>query len=451
MEKKVRWHRRVMIIAAVFAGVVSTSIAGEADSYTPAPENLDAREWFQDAKFGVFLHWGLYSQLGGGGNLGIAEWIMNDRDIPAKHYERLARFFNPTAFDADAWVRTFKAAGARYITITSKHHEGFAMFRTQTSKYNVVDSTPFKRDPLAELAEACRKHGLKLFFYYSQLDWHHPDYFPLGQTGRGSQRPSAGEWDRYIDYQDAQLKELLTQYGPIGGVWFDGWWDQKDTVMRDRWRLAQTYRLIHTLQPAALIGNNHHVTPFPGEDFQMFERDLPGENTMGFNTGPVSQLPLEMAETMNGSWGFNLIDDQFKTTRTLIRSLVAAAGRNANFLLNTGPLPNGELQPENITTLREIGEWLARNGESVYGTRGGPVSPRPWGVTTQATKRVYVHILDWKDAHLFVPLRAKVVSARLLRDGSAVPIRKQSDGIELTLRPAQPDDWVRIVRLDLAE
>ena len=445
---------KLMLVAASlagFAGVVSTSTASESTAYSPPRENLEARDWFQDAKFGVFLHWGLYSQLGGGGNLGIAEWIMNDKDIPAKHYERLARFFNPTAFDADAWVRTFKAAGARYVTITSKHHEGFAMFRTGTSSYNVVDATPFKRDPLAELAEACRKHGLKLFFYYSQLDWHHPDYFPLGETGHGSERPAAGEWDRYIDYEDAQLQELLTQYGPIGGIWFDGWWDQKDTAMRDRWRLAQTYQLIHKLQPAALIGNNHHQTPFPGEDFQMFERDLPGENTMGFNTGAVSKLPLEMAETMNGSWGFNLIDDQFKSTRTLIRSLVAATGRNANFLLNTGPLPNGELQPENVATLREMGEWLARNGESVYGTRGGPVSPRPWGVTTQAGKRVYVHVLDWKDARLFVPLHAKVVSARLLRDGSAVAVRKQSDGIELTLQPAQPNEWVRTIRLDVAE
>lgn len=449
-----RLHRRVMVVAAAFvslAGAISASTASESNSYKPSPENLAAREWFQDAKFGIFLHWGLYSQLGGGGNMGIAEWIMNDADIPAKHYERLARFFNPTAFDADAWVQTFKAAGARYVTITTKHHEGFAMFATATTKYNVVDATPFKRDPLAELAEACRKHGLKLFFYYSQLDWHHTDYFPLGETGHGAERPFAGEWDRYIDYQDAQLKELLTRYGPIGGIWFDGWWDQKDTVMRDRWRLARTYQLIHTLQPAALVGNNHHVSPFPGEDFQMFERDLPGENTMGFNTGAISNLPLEMAETMNGSWGFNLIDDQFKSTRMLIRSLVAAAGRNSNFLLNTGPLPNGELQPENVTTLREVGEWLAHNGESVYGTRGGPVPPRPWGVTTQAGKRVYVHVLDWKDSRLFVPLRAKVASARHLKDGSAVAIHKQPDGIELTLPEAHPDEWVRIIRLDLAQ
>jgi alpha-L-fucosidase len=322
------------------------------------------------------------------------------------------------------------------------------MFASKVSPYNVVDATPFKRDPLAELAQACRKAGIKLFFYYSQLDWHHPDYFPRGTTGHASERPASGDWDRYIDYQNGQLRELLTQYGPIGGIWFDGWWDQKGTAMQDRWRLQETYQLIHQLQPAALIGNNHHQRPFPGEDFQMFERDLPGENSMGFNNTSVSDLPLEMAETMNGSWGFNLIDDQFKSTRTLVRSLVSAAGRNANFLLNTGPMPNGELQPENVKTLGEIGQWLQRYGESVYGTRGGPLAPRAWGVTTQAGHHVYVHVLDWTDATLVLPLK-NVKGARLLRDGSPVRLKARSDGVEITVPPAQADEWDRVVRLDV--
>lgn len=438
-----------VMLAAGCGFATSTGWAAEApDTYTPAPENMAARQWFQDAKFGIFLHWGLYSELGGAGKMGIAEWIMNEEQIPARHYERLAKFFNPTAFNADAWASTFKSAGAKYVVITSKHHEGFAMFASKVSPYNIVAATPFKRDPLAELAAACRKQGIKLFFYYSQLDWHHPDYFPRGTTGHGSERPAAGDWDRYIDYQNGQLRELLTQYGPIGGIWFDGWWDQKDTAMRNRWRLGETYRLIHSLQPAALIGNNHHQTPFPGEDFQMFERDLPGENNMGFNSATVSSLPLEMAETMNGSWGFNLIDDQYKSTRTLVRSLVAAAGRNANFLLNTGPLPNGELQPENAQTLGEIGQWLRQYGESVYGTRGGPVAPRPWGVTTRSGNRIYVHVLDWSDPQLFVPLAETIRSARLLRDGRPVEFRKRPGGIELTLPAGVPNEWDRVVRLD---
>ena len=361
------------------------AVADDRDwTYEPSPSNLEAREWFQDAKFGIFIHWGVYSELGGAAEEGIAEWVMERKEIPIDKYERLTEFFNPTAFDADEWVRAFKSAGARYITITSKHHDGFAMYDSEVSDYDIVERTPFGRDVIAELREACERHGLKLFFYYSRLDWHHPDYYPRGRTGNVyTGRPESGDWDRYLDYQNAQLTELLSNYGEIGGIWFDGWWDQRGTPMEDRWRLQETYEMIHRLQPQTLIIANHHEPPFPGEDAQPFEQDLPGENTAGFNTSYISDLPLEMAQTMNGSWGFNLIDDNFKSTDELIRQLVSAAGRNANFLMNTGPMPDGRLQPENVQTYAEIGEWMAEYGESVYGTRGGPVSPRPWGVTTQ--------------------------------------------------------------------
>jgi alpha-L-fucosidase len=385
-----------------------TAAAGSAatPAYQPTQANLAAREWFQDAKFGIFLHWGLYSELGGVGSKGLSEWIMYDARMPAGKYERLATFFNPTKFDADEWVATFKAAGANYIVITSKHHDGFAMFDSKVSPYTVVKSTPFAHDPIAELAVACRKQGIKLFFYYSQLDWHSRDYYPRGSTGQFSGRPETGDWEKYLDYQDAQLRELLTQYGP-------------------------TYALIHSLQPQALIVNNHHQSPFPGEDYQTFERDLPGENAMGFNKGQIGSLPLEMAETMNGTWGFSLTDDQYKSVETLVRTLVGAAGRNANFLLNTGPMPNGQLQPENVATYAEIGQWLKTYGASIYGTRGGPVSPRNWGVTTQKGKTVYVHILDWTDDRLFVPIQQEIKGATLVRDGSRVRFEKVDGGIQL--------------------
>ncbi|MBB3694624.1 alpha-L-fucosidase [Sphingomonas sp. BK580] len=423
----------------------------DASSYTPAAANLAARTWFQDAKFGVFLHWGLYSELGGSGSPGLAEWIMQENKIPAAKYERLAHFFNPTRFDADAWVRSFKDAGARYIVITSKHHDGFAMFGSKVSRYNVVDATPFKRDPIAELAAACRRQGVKLFFYYSQLDWHNPDYFPRGRTGHTTGRPEAGDWERYVDYQDAQLRELLTQYGPIGGIWFDGWWDQEKTALRDRWRLDRTYALIHSLQPAALIVNNHHRAPFPGEDYQTFERDLPGENTMGFNgdKATIGRLPLEMAETMNGSWGFNLVDDNYKSPETLVRTMVGAAGRNANFLLNTGPMPNGEIQPENLVTFHAIGEWMKRHAESIYGTRGGPVAPGDYGVTTQRGDTVYVHLLRAHDGRVRLPLAAKVRSARLLDGGAAVTVTARGGAVELAGLPPLADAWDQVVALQL--
>lgn len=430
--------------------VPATETPAAAPRYTPTAANLEARKWLQDAKFGIFLHWGLYSELAGGGVPGVAEWVMQDNKIPAKKYERLAKFFNPTKFDADAWVRSFKDAGARYIVITAKHHDGFAMFDSAVSPYNVVKATPFGRDPLAELAAACRRQGVKLFFYYSELDWHNPDYFPRGQTGHTAGRPEAGDWEKYLEYQDAQLRELLTNYGPIGGIWFDGWWDQEKTPLRDRWRLDRTYRLIHQLQPAALIVNNHHHAPFPGEDYQTFERDLPGQNTMGYSgTAKIGALPLEMSETMNGSWGYNLVDDAYKTPKTLVRTLVGAAGRSSNLLLNTGPMPNGEIQPENLATLREIGTWLKTNGDAIYGTRGGPVAPGEWGVTTQRGKMVYVHLLRAHDGGITLPLSAKVASARLLDGGAPVTVVARKGSVALSGLPPLGDAWDQIVVLTL--
>ena len=205
-------------------------------------ERRAARQWFRDAKFGMFIHWGVYSLLGQG------EWVMQQRELPIGPYEWLATTFNPVKFDARAWVSLAKGAGAKYITITSRHHDGFSMFATRATPYNIVDWTPFKRDPLKELADECQRQGLKLFFYYSQLDWHHPDYWPRGRTGQHTDRPESGDWARYLDFMDSQLTELLSGYGPIGGIWFDGMWDKPDA----EWRLPRTYALIHRLQPAAL-------------------------------------------------------------------------------------------------------------------------------------------------------------------------------------------------------
>jgi alpha-L-fucosidase len=422
-----------------------------AAAYTPSPENLRAREDFQRGRFGIFIHWGLYSLMAGGGEeSGLSEWIMERKHIPIARYERLTEFFNPVRFDAEQWVKTFKDAGATYITITSKHHDGFALFDSTVSNYDVVERTPFHRDIIKELKAACDAQGIKLFLYYSQLDWHHPDYFPTGRTGvRYTGRPDHGDWDKYIDYQNTQLTELLTRYGKLGGIWFDGWWDREIDDYRDRWRLTDTYALIHRLQPQALIGNNHHQPPFPGEDFQMFEQDLPGENAAGFNKASVSKLPLEMCDTMNGTWGFSLTDRAYKSTRDIIHRLVGAAGRDANYLLNTGPMPDGRLQPENVGTLHEIGAWMKTHGESIVGTRGGPVTPRPWGVTTQSADAIYVHVLNWKDPTLWVPLSRKVTRATLLASGATVALKQRDDGIELSLPPADLQQMDVVVKLHL--
>lgn len=389
--------------------------------YKPAPENIEARQWFQDAKFGLFIHWGVYSVLGDG------EWILNQRKIPLKSYEKLPEAFNPTQFDASEWVSLAKAAGMKYITITSKHHDGFAMWDSKVSDWDIVDRTPYKKDVLKMLAAECKKQGIKLFFYHSHLDWHQPDYYPFGATGKEiAGRKTGGNFNKYLDYMDTQLTELLTNYGDIGGIWFDGWWDQKTTGTATNidWRLSKTYSLIHKLQPGCMIGNNHHMEPFPGEDFQMFEKDLPGGNSAGFNSdSKIGALPLETCETMNNSWGFNITDNKYKSTKALIHYMVKAAGYNANFLLNVGPMSNGKIQPEFQQTLREMGEWTKIYGETIYGTRGVPSAAREWGVMTQKGDKVYLHILKGEDATFVVPnYGKKLKSAVLFKDKSKVKI-----------------------------
>jgi alpha-L-fucosidase len=402
------------------------------------PERLAAREWYREARFGMFVHWGVYSLLGQG------EWVMQNRSIRVGPYEWLASTFNPVKFDAHEWVALAKAAGMRYITITSRHHDGFSMFGTKATKYNIVDWTPFGRDPMKELAEECRRQGLELFFYYSQLDWHHPDYWPRGGTGRATGRPEGGDWNRYLDFMDQQLTELLTNYGQIGGIWFDGMWDKPDAD----WRLPHTYALIHRLQPTALIIPNHHQTPLPGEDVQTFEQDLPGANTAGFNTTSIGALPLETSLTMNRSWGFNITDQSYKSTTDLIHYLVRAAGYDANLLLNIGPRPDGTIQPEFVERLHAIGQWLTTYGPSIYGTRGGPISPREWGATTHRGDTIFVHVLDWPDRVLSLPaLDVRVVRATMLAGGARVAVTQTADGVTLTLPASSGDEPDRVVVL----
>ncbi len=410
-----------------------------AEDYQPAPENLRAREWFQDARFGLFIHWGVYSVRGEG------EWVMNQKGIPIAEYEKLAPQFNPVDFDPAAWVKMAKDAGMRYITITSKHHDGFAMWHTKQTPWNIVDATPYKQDILKLLADECHRQGMPLFFYHSQLDWHHPDYFPRGGTGKTAGRPESGDFNRYLDYMDAQLTELLTGYGPVAGIWFDGMWDKRDAD----WRLARTYGLIHRLQPAALVGSNHHLAPKPGEDFQMFEKDLPGGNTSGFSgDSKIGRLPLETCETINGAWGYNKSDKKLKSTRELVHYLVRAAGHNSNFLLNVGPMPDGRIQPEFTERLAEMGAWLRSHGTAIYGTRGGPVAPRSWGVSTQSATQVFVHILDWPDELLPVPAAGLGKNPRFLASGQPVQVTTVNSSLVLHLPPAAREPIDTIVVFD---
>ncbi len=430
--------KKTLFIVAVLVSVFATA----QQKYQPSLENLKSREWFQDAKFGLFIHWGVYSVLGDG------EWVMNNQRIPIKTYEKLPAFFNPTQFDPKEWVQMAKDAGMRYITITSKHHDGFAMFDSKVSDYTIVKKTPYAKDVLKMLADECHRQGIKLFFYHSQLDWHHPDYFPRGFTGASyTGREEKGDMNHYLDYMDTQLSELLTNYGEVGGIWFDGMWDKKEAD----WRLRKTYDLIHTLQPAAMVGSNHHLAPFDGEDFQMFEKDLPGNNTTGFSGDQkVGDLPKETCETINNSWGFSLQDQLNKSKKDLIQYMIKSAGYSANFLLNVGPMPNGKIQPEHVALLKEMGEWMNIYGETIYGTRGGPLSARNWGVTTQKGNKIYVHILNWQDEALTLPrLGKKVVAVRMFADKTPVKFQENDFGLSLVVPIAKRNEIDTILELEV--
>lgn len=431
------------IIFSVFLAAAFGSINAQS-AYQPSEAIRQAQTEFQDKKFGIFLHWGLYSMLGQG------EWVMQNRNIHYQEYPKLAAAFYPSLFNADEWVEAIKASGAKYITITSRHHDGFSLWNSAASDYNSVKATPFKRDILKELSEACQRHGIALHFYYSHLDWGRPDY-PLGRTGKGTRRPTNQQnWKQYQAFMNAQLTELLTGYGKIGAIWFDGVWDHDSDPTPFDWQLRPQYDLIHQLQPSCLVANNHHLPPFDGEDVQIFERDLPGENKAGYSgeNGISKTLPLESCETMNRTWGYNITDSTYKSPRQLVHLLVGAAGRNANLLLNVGPEPSGKLPEEAVGRLREIGKWLQQYGETIYGTRGGEVEPHTWGVSTRKGNRLFIHVLYLADQALFVPLKYnKVKRAIEFKSGKKVKFTRVDGGITLQF-DAVPTDFDYVVELN---
>ena len=440
--------KKYLLIIIVFTGMLTNA------QYKPSKENLEARKWFQDAKFGLFIHWGVYSVLGDG------EWVMNNQNISISEYEKLPKFFNPTKYDAEKWVLMAKNAGMKYITITSRHHDGFSMFDSKASDYNIVKKTPYGKDVLKMLAEACRKHNIKLFFYYSQLDWNRDDYFPRGRTGNGIEGRKEGKWEDYIDFMKSQLTELLTNYGEIGGIWFDGQWDQHEWdgkrfgKIKVDFKLKEVYDLIHELQPRALIGSNHHLAPNEGEDFQMFEKDLPGKGTKDFATSKkdIGTLPLEVCETINGSWGFNLKDRKHKSKKELIQYLIKAAGYGSNLLLNVGPMPNGEIQEEHIKSLKKIGEWVNENGETIYGTRKGPLNPTDELVSTRKGNKIFLHILDFKKNQLIIDdLNEKIKKVAYYNSNLKVDFKFKKSVLTINLDRDQMNDIDTIIEITLKD
>lgn len=432
--------------AAIFISIIICLSVSAQSTYTPTASNIAARKWFADAKFGLFIHWGPFSIPGSG------EWVMNDRNITVKNYTRLMHFFNPIEFNAQQWVSMAKGAGMKYITLITRHHDGFSMWDTRYSDFNIMNS-PYKKDIVKAMADECHKQGIKLFLYYSLLDWRRDDYqYWTGRTGQGTGRTQRGKWEDYIQFMKNQLTELLTKYGEIGGIWFDGYWDQTnpegsaDRSPRLDWHLQEIYAHIHKLQPQCLVGNNHHLSPFDGEDFQMFEKDLPGENVGGLNfQKPSDAMPLETCETINNSWGFNITDTTYKTHEQLIHYLVKASGLGANFLLNIGPMPNGEVQPEFKERLAYMGDWLKTYGETIYNTKAGYIHPQPWGCITEKGNKLFVHVFAKDGAAITLPNfpYKSITKAYLYKDKTIV--KADISGNTVTITPTtnnSPDEVI---------
>ena len=442
-KKIVEWMKSIYWGALSILLILQNGCTPVAERKEDIKTDEKRMEWFADAKLGIFIHWGIYAVNGTS-----ESWSFYNGQTTYEEYMSQAGGFKAENYYPEKWVKLIKESGARYTVLTTKHHDGFALWNTEAGTLSSVKSAPAGRDLLSGFADAVRAEGLKLGFYYSLIDWYRDDC-PRGRTGLGTGRPgTAISYERYYDFMKRQLTELLTGYGPVGAIWFDGVWDQDRNPDFD-WKLRGLYDHIHAIRPACLVGNNHHLVPFEGEDIQIFERDLPGENTAGLSGQEIGRLPLETCQTMNGMWGYKITDLDYKSSKTLIHYLVRAAGRNGNLLLNIGPQPDGKLPATAVERLREMGEWLARYGESIYGTRGGDIPPHDWGVTTRKGDKLYVHVLDLQDDALYLPLAEKVGEARCLNNGERVKFDTlRGKGIVLNLEHV-PEDTDRIIELTL--
>jgi alpha-L-fucosidase len=407
-------------------------------------------DWWREARFGLFIHWGTYSVLAGEwqGKKDHGEWIRESAQIPIEQYTPIKDRFNPTRFDAGEWARTAKDAGMKYVVITTKHHEGFALFDSAVSDYDVM-ATPFQRDLMKELAEACAEEGLRMGWYYSIMDWHHPDYLPR-RAWELAHRPAAGaDMDRYVEFMHRQVEELLTRYGPIGVMWFDGEWEPTWNHARGQ----ALYDLCRRLQPDVIVNNRVDVgrggmagmsdAGFAG-DFGTPEQEVPRTGLPG--------VDWETCMTMNDHWGFCRADLNYKSTGELLRTLCDVASKGGNFLLNVGPTPEGEFPPESVERLGEIGQWMRANGDAVYGTLAGPFESLPWGRCTARGNHLYFHVFDWpKDGRLVVPgLGSEVESARILATDSGLQARREGPDVVVLVPQEAPHPEVSVVELVVA-
>jgi alpha-L-fucosidase len=397
--------------------------------------NPDKMDWWKEAKFGMFIHWGIYSVPAGkwGDNTSNGEWIMLREKIPRAEYAALAQQFNPTQFDADEWVKLAKDAGQKYIVITAKHHDGFAMFGSKTDPYNIVDATPFKRDILKELADACRKQGIKLGFYYSQAqDWYHPGGAVSGNVEWD--QTHVGDMNKYIEeIAIPQVKEILANYGDVAVLW----WDTPTNMTKE-----MTQKLADLLKLYPNIITNNRLGAGMGGDLETPEQYVPATGFPGRN--------WEVCMTMNGHWGYNAYDERWKSTTDLLQKLIDIVSKGGNFLLNVGPNQYGIIPEVCQQNLREMGDWLKVNGESIYGTQASPFPFLSWGRATQKGQKLYLHVFDWpKDGKLSVPFSNKITRAYLLADAKTnLKVYAGKENSTIQLPSYGPDKIASVVAVE---
>jgi len=409
-------------------------------------------QWWRDARFGLFIHWGLYSVPAGEwkGETNHAEWIRTTAQIPLTEYEKFVSQFNPVKFNAEEWVKAAKEAGMKYIVITSKHHDGFNMFDSKETDFDIM-STPFHRDVMKELSEACKKEGIIFCFYHSIMDWHHPDYLPRREWEKD--RPTTGaNLSNYVSYMKNELKELLSHYGKIGVLWFDGEWESTWTHERGK----DLYQYVRSLQPSIIINNRVDVgragmdgltkLGYVG-DFGTPEQEIPGTGIPGED--------WESCMTMNDNWGYNSHDNNWKSSEDLIRKLIDIASKGGNFLLNVGPTSEGVFPKQAIERLREIGSWMRINSESIYETKASPFKKLSWGRCTQKSipggTRLYLHVFDWpENGKLIVPgIGNQQITSYSLADEMKLKAEKKESDYVIDISPAAKQKYATVIVMDI--